>query len=212
MPTRIPVRFVAARPGVPTVVTGTPSWRGNSLAPYVALPAPTGTQAFVTRGGGRFNLVDPRTGPFVSAQRGTIDIWYRAGTKAATLLLLQSAYATSSPPLSTLGVNGSGQAVGSFHDAKGVTIATWAATGMPSVAPGTINRLTLAWDSARAISGTHHVAVLANGVPMPASAFSTLPLAPWTPFQPLYLATGVGTETDFDGEILLTRASPSVSL
>jgi hypothetical protein len=206
-------RYVDVRPGAPTVniTTGAASWRGNSLAPLRTFPTLAG-QSFAAPGSGRFGVVDARVGPRVGSARGTIDTWFKMGSGADSVVIAQSAYSTTSAPLITLGVNASGQAVGSIHSATGATVAAWAATTMASNAPGALVHLTVAWDATRPINGLHHVSVVVNGVALPVTGFTTAPLAPWPSFQPIYLATGAVTETSFDGEMIITQASPSVSL
>jgi hypothetical protein len=163
-------------------------------------------------GAGRFGVVDPRVGPRIGAARGTIDVWFKMGSGADSVAIAQSAYATTSAPLITIGVNASGQAVGSIHNSAGATVAAWAATTMASNAQGMLVHMTVAWDATRPINGLHHVTVVTNGVTMPVANFTTAPLAPWPSFQPIYLATGVVTETGFDGEMILIQASPIVSV
>jgi hypothetical protein len=206
-------RFVDFRPGAPTVsiASSAASWRGNSLAPLRTFPTLAG-QSFSVGGSGRFGVVDARVGPRIGAARGTIDVWFRMGSGADSVVIAQSAYSTTGAPLITLGVNASGQAVGSIHNSAGATVAAWAATTMASNAQGALIRMTVAWDATRPINGLHHVSVLVNGVAMPVSNFTTAPLAPWPSFQPIYVATGAVTETGFDGEMILTQASPTVSL
>jgi len=166
----------------------------------------------VAQGSGRFGVVDPRVGPRIGAARGTIDVWFRMGSGADSVVILQSAYATTSAPLITIGVNASGQAVGTIHNAAGTSVAAWAATTLGNNAQGALVHMTVAWDSTRPINGLHHVSVVTNGVAMPVASFTTAPLAPWTTFQPLYVATGVVAETGFDGEMILTQASLNVSV
>lgn len=151
-------------------------------------------------------------GPRIGAARGTIDVWFRMGSGADSVVILQSAYATTSAPLITIGVNASGQAVGTIHNAAGTSVAAWAATTLGNNAQGALVHMTVAWDSTRPINGLHHVSVVTNGVAMPVASFTTAPLAPWTTFQPLYVATGVVAETGFDGEMILTQASLNVSV
>jgi hypothetical protein len=204
----IPGRLVDFRQGTPvaSITASAASWRGNSMAPLRSYPILAG-QSFVARGNGRFNLVDPQVGPRVGAARGTLDVWFTMGSGAHSIVIAQSAYATTVAPLITLGVNAAGQAVGSVHDVGGITVAAWAATTMAGFAQGALIHMTVAWGAARPISGVHHVSVTMNDVAMPESSLVTVPLAPWVPFQPLYLTTGNVTETGFDGEMLITQAS-----
>lgn len=206
-------RYVDFRSGVPTVsLTGAAaSWRGNSLAPLRTFPTLPG-QTFAAVGSGRFGLIDKRIGPRVVGACGTIDVWFRMGSGADSVVVLQSAYSTTSAPLITLGVNGAGQAVGTFHNGTGGVVAAWAATTLASNPEGALVHMAVAWDATRPINGLHHVTVVTNGITMPVAGFSTAPLAVWPPFVPTYLAAGTVTETGFDGEVFLTQASTRVSL
>lgn len=206
-------RFVDFRPGAPTVniTSGAASWRGTSLAPLRTFPTLRG-QSLAVRGSGRFGVVDARVGPRVGSARGTLDTWFRMGSGADSIVIAQSAYSTTSAPLITLGVNGSGQAVGSIHNSTGAVVAAWTAATMANNPQGALVNMKVAWDATRPINGLHHVTVVVNGVAMPVTSFTTAPLAPWTSFQPVYIATGVVTETAFDGEMIITQASPSVSV
>lgn len=196
-------RYVDARPGVPTasITASAATWRGNSMAPLRSFPI-LAHQSFVARGNGRFGLIDTRIGPRVGAARGTIDCWFKMGTGADSVVLLQSVYSSTASPLITLGVNGSGQATGSIQDGSGTAVAVWTATTMGTIGQNGLVHLQLAWDAPAGV-----VKVRTNGVAVPATAFSTAPPATWIPFQPLYLATGNVTETAFDGEMILTQAS-----
>jgi hypothetical protein len=109
-------------------------------------------------------------------------------------------------------VNGSGQATGSIQDAAGTTVAAWAATSMGTNAQNVLIHMEVAWNALATINGIHHVKVHVNGASMPVTDFTTPPVANWTPFQAIYLATGTVTETAFDGEMILTQASLIVTI
>jgi hypothetical protein len=132
--------------------------------------------------------------------RGTIDCWFKMGSGASSVALIQSAYGSTATPLITVGVNASGQATGSVQDRSGAAKAAWAAGSMGVLAQGALVHLQMAWDASLFV-----VKTMVNGVSMPTTDFTTAALASWVPFQPTYLTTGIYTETAFDGEMILTQ-------
>lgn len=189
---------------VSSLTVSAASWRGTSMT-QKAFTTLTNA-SFQGRGNGRFSLNDGK-GLRIGASKGTIDTEFRMGSGASTVVLVQSSYSSTTAPLITIGVNSSGQAVGSIQDIAGTTAAAWAATTMGTI-PRTVNvRMQVAWDCSAPIDGAHHVWVVVNGRPMPHFDFTTAPVTSWAPFQPLYVTTGLYCETGFDGEMLFTQAS-----
>lgn len=150
--------------------------------------------------------------PRVGSVRGTIDCWFKMGSGADSIVLAQSVYSSTTPPLITVGVSATGRATGSIQDAAGTTVAAWTAATMGANAQGILIHMQVAWDAGAAISGLYHVRVVVNDVAMPVADFTTAPLTNWTPFQPTYVTTGLFTETAFDGEMIVTQASAGTAL
>lgn len=179
------------------------------MAPQRSFPT-LPEQGFAVPGNGRFGVIDPGVGPRICGAHGTIDCWFKMGSGADTVVLAQSGYSSTTAPLITMGVNGSGQATGSIQDVAGTTVAAWTAASMAANAQGVLVHMQVAWSATATINGVHHVKVHLNDVFMPVTDFTTAPVANWSPFQPLYLTTGTVTETGFDGEMILTQVSLKV--
>jgi len=203
-------RYVEARLGTPisTAPANAATWRGSSMPLPRSFPVLTG-QSFVVWASGRFQALEDSV-PRVGSTRGTLDCWFKMGTGADSLVLAQSVYSSTTPPLITVGVDATGRATGSIQDAAGATVAAWTAGTMGANAQGALVHMQVAWDALAPIHGLYHVKVIVNDVAMPAGDFTTPPLSAWTAFQPTYVTTGVFTETAFDGELILTQASLSV--
>jgi len=189
---------------VPTVSGfGAPLWvRGTVTDPVVSptLRASVENDA----GSGRFSL-----GGRVTGIRGSILVSILTG---ATGIQRTLGYLTDDPVTPTrrivLGIDGLNRPFLSIRDYFGTERAL-VTPSYTSIGQGAQVTFVMSWDSTQAIDVTRFALLQVNRSAIPAGDWLVNPVASWTSFQPTYvvLGFGVGTDSDFNGQIVSFQIS-----
>ncbi len=189
---------------VPTVSpSGTPSWPQGAVGNVQVSPS-LGKTIARNSGVGRFSL-----GSSVTGIRGSILVTFVAGAAGMARTL---AYLTDSPTSPThrivLGLDAMNRPDISIYDGVGTLKAQVIPTYVGILA-GSQNQVLLAWDATQAIDSTRYAVLQVNSSAVPSVDWITNPVAAWSPFQPtdVVLGFGVGTDIDFNGQIVSVQIS-----
>jgi len=192
---------------VPTVSGfGAPSWVKGSVGDPKASPV-LGGSVTNPSGFGKFSL-----NGLVRGIRGSIQVTFVTGASGMqrTLGYLTDNLTTPTNRI-VIGIDAMNRPYLNIKDYAGVDKAIVAPT-YTAIPSGSQVTALMSWDSTQAIDGTRFALLQVNRGAVPSGDWTTNPTATWTSFQPtsVVLGFGVGTDSDFNGQILAFQISNDV--